>query len=136
MVQFKFLFVFEAENEAIVEVKRTDIQSNDPSVLYQWLLLTTKPDSPSVCKLSFVSMWNKNDSENDRQSRDGKEIFFTSEREFSEGFFQFSSERGSFFHANGNTPIQFTNITKEFLQRPEEDKFKSQITNMISQSWP
>ena len=51
---FKVLFCFEDEFKLIVEIKRTDIQSEEKSLLYKWLNIDKS--SSQISQLTFQSM--------------------------------------------------------------------------------
>ncbi len=51
---FNVLFCFENELQIIIEIKRTDIQSEDKSLVYKWLKITKTPIE--IQQLSFRSM--------------------------------------------------------------------------------
>lgn len=51
---FKVLFCFEDQNQAIIEIKRTDIQSDDKSLVYKWLHLDK--NSRQIRQLTFIGM--------------------------------------------------------------------------------
>lgn len=52
---FKVLFCFEDESKVITEIKRTDIQSEDKSLVYKWLLIQ-KQNGEHITPLTFQSM--------------------------------------------------------------------------------
>lgn len=51
---FKVLFCFEDEFKLIVEIKRTDIQSEEKRLLYKWLHIDKS--SSQISQLTFQSM--------------------------------------------------------------------------------
>ncbi|MDF3025745.1 MAG: hypothetical protein K0S23_52 [Fluviicola sp.] len=51
---FKVLFCFEDTVKLIAEIKRTDIQTEDKSIVYKWLLIDKS--SREVRQLTFLSM--------------------------------------------------------------------------------
>jgi hypothetical protein len=55
---FKVLFCFEDEFKFITEIKRTDIQSEDKSLLYKWLHIDKS--SGQIWQLTFQSMDQSN----------------------------------------------------------------------------
>ena len=72
---FKVLFSFEDEFKLITEIKRTDIQSEDKSLVYKWLHIDKS--SGQVLQLTFQSM----------DQADGAQI-----REFAEGTLTWNAE--------------------------------------------
>nr|WP_294862008.1 hypothetical protein [uncultured Fluviicola sp.] len=65
---FKVLFCFEDEFKLIIEIKRTDIQSEDKSLVYKWLHIDKSSDQ--VWQLAFQSM-NQADGEQIREFAEG-----------------------------------------------------------------
>jgi hypothetical protein len=51
---FKVLFCFEDATKLITEIKRTDIQTEDKSLVYKWLMIDK--NSGQVQQLTFLSM--------------------------------------------------------------------------------
>lgn len=51
---FKVLFCFENDAQLILEIKRTDIQSDDKSLVYKWLKIAKDPEQ--IQTLSFRAM--------------------------------------------------------------------------------
>jgi|GEM_PF-3807974 len=65
---FKVLFYFEDEFKLILEIKRTDIQSDDKSHIYKWLHIDKS--SGQIWQVSFQSM-NQADGEQTREFAEG-----------------------------------------------------------------
>jgi len=76
---FKVLFCFEDEFKLIIEIKRTDIQSDDKSVVYKWLHIDKS--SGQIWQLTFQSMDQIN----------GEQI-----REFAEGTLTWNADNANF----------------------------------------
>ncbi len=73
---FKVLFCFENATQLIVEIKRTDIQSEDKSVIYKWITMRKEIRSvqsqlsAAISALKFQSM-TKNGDEQIREFEEG-----------------------------------------------------------------
>lgn len=78
---FKVLFCFEDAYKLIVEIKRTDIQTEDKSLVYKWLMIRKQNDNEQVTVLSFQSM----------DKSEGEQI-----RHFAEGVLTWNAENVSF----------------------------------------
>jgi hypothetical protein len=65
---FQVLFCFEDEFKLIAEIKRTDIQSEDKSLVYKWLYIDKS--SSQLLQLSFQSM-NQLNGEQIREFTEG-----------------------------------------------------------------
>lgn len=61
---FKVLFCFENASKLIVEIKRTDIQSEDKSVIYQWICIQNESGNEDrISVLTFQSMSQSHDEQ-------------------------------------------------------------------------
>jgi hypothetical protein len=60
---FRVLFCFENSVQLLLEIKRTDIQSEDKSKVYQWLRI--EKSTPEISRLHFQAM----DASGEQQSR-------------------------------------------------------------------
>ncbi len=67
---FKVLFCFENATQLIVEIKRTDIQSDDKSVIYKWIIIRKEIRSSvqsrlnaAISALTFQSMTKNGDEQ-------------------------------------------------------------------------
>lgn len=81
---FKLLFCFEDEFKLIVEIKRTDIQSEDKSQVYKWLQIQKENQNENeecIRVLTFQSM----------NQADGQQI-----REFAEGILTWNADNVTF----------------------------------------
>ena len=76
---FNVLFCFESEFQIIIEIKRTDIQSEDKSLVYKWLKITKNP--VEIQQLSFRSMEKSGENQT---------------RSFTEGVLKWNSASASF----------------------------------------
>lgn len=94
---FKVLFCFENESKLILEIKRTDIQSEDKSLVYKWLLIQHEN---LIQVLTFQSM-----AEND-----DKQI-----REFAEGILEWN-ETTAHFNGEAMIPIESDHISYRSLE--------------------
>lgn len=79
LFHFKVLFWFEDDLNIITEIKRTDIQSEDKSLVYKWLHIYKS--SGQIWQLTFQSM----------DQADGKQI-----RNFAEGVLTWNADNVSF----------------------------------------
>ncbi|MNU85634.1 hypothetical protein D3C71_753800 [compost metagenome] len=95
---FKVLFCFENELQIIIEIKRTDIQSEDKSLVYKWLKITKNP--VGIQQLSFRSM----DVSGENQTRT-----------FAEGTLNWNSEFAT-FNEEKMTPIHTEQINVNWLE--------------------
>ncbi|WP_341908334.1 hypothetical protein [Fluviicola taffensis] len=71
---FQVLFCFEDEFKLIVEIKRTDLQSEDKSLVYKWLMIQKQNEKQNehegIQVLTFQSM-NQADGEQTREFAEG-----------------------------------------------------------------
>ena len=74
---FKTIFSFENKTNYLIEIARTDMDSEDKSKIYFWLLI--EKDGFSVTRLVFRSMSQSEDGENHREFEQGK-LNFNNER--------------------------------------------------------
>ncbi len=95
---FNVLFCFENEFQIIIEIKRTDVQSEDKSLVYKWLKITKSP--AEIQALSFQSM----DASGEKQTRT-----------FTEGTLEWNSDSAS-FNEEQMTPIQTEQINAKWLE--------------------
>lgn len=63
-LSFKMLFWFENDTKIVTEIKRTDIQSADKSVIYKWIFIQNENED-GISVLTFQSM----ESSGERQIR-------------------------------------------------------------------
>ena len=96
---FEVLFCFENEFQIVIEIKRTDIQSEDKSLVYKWLKITKNP--LEIQQLSFRSM----DASGENQTRT-----------FAEGILKWNSD-SSAFNEEKMIPVQTEQIDLQWLQR-------------------
>ncbi|WP_294670158.1 hypothetical protein [uncultured Fluviicola sp.] len=74
---FKVLFCFENESRLIIEIKRMNIQSEDKSAIYKWILIKKEISSAqsllsaTIYVLTFQSM-AQNDDKHIREFAEGK----------------------------------------------------------------
>lgn len=99
---FSVLFCFENEFQIIIEIKRTDIQSEDKSLVYKWLKITKNP--LEVQQLTFRSM----DLSGEDQTRT-----------FAEGILKWNADSSS-FNEEKMTPIHTEKVTIKWLELIEE----------------
>lgn len=95
---FKVLFCFENEFQIIIEIKRTDVESEDKSLVYKWLKITKNPIEIQV--LSFQSM----DAAGENQTRT-----------FAEGILEWNSDSAS-FNNEQMTPVQTEDINTQWFE--------------------
>lgn len=98
---FNILFCFENEFQIIIEIKRTDIQSEDKSLVYKWLKITKNPFE--IQQLSFRSM----DISGENQTRT-----------FAEGILKWNADSSS-FNEEKMTPVHTETITIKWLESIE-----------------
>ncbi|WP_300664188.1 hypothetical protein [Fluviicola sp.] len=96
---FRVLFCFENEFQIVIEIKRTDIQSEDKSLVYKWLKITKSP--VEIQALSFRSM----DISGENQTRT-----------FAEGTLKWNSESSS-FNEETMTSVQTEQTGIQWLER-------------------
>ncbi len=102
----KVLFYFEDEFQIITEIKRTDIQSEDKSLVYKWLHIDKS--SGQISQLTFQSM----------DQSEGEQI-----RQFAEGTLIWNADNVSFNDALMNRrepeqlPIELLELISQFLIR-------------------
>lgn len=96
---FKILFWFENDTKIITEIKRTDIQSEDKSVIYKWIIIQSE-NKDRISLLTFQSM----------AQNGNKQI-----RGFAEGILEWD---GITAHFNGEvmTPIAAGELSGEALE--------------------
>ncbi|AEA42053.1 hypothetical protein [Fluviicola taffensis] len=94
---FKVLFCFEDEFKLITEIKRTDIQSEDKSLVYKWLHIDKS--SGQIWQLTFQSM----------DQLEGKQI-----RDFAEGNLTWNASSVN-FNDEAMTRIE-TELTTDWLK--------------------
>jgi hypothetical protein len=64
---FKVLFCFENDKQLIIEVKRTDIQSEDKSLVYKWLKIQKHNENgDKIFVLTFQSMESSGENQTRR----------------------------------------------------------------------
>lgn len=95
---FNVLFCFENEFQIIIEIKRTDIQSEDKSLVYKWLKITKNP--LKIQALTFRSM----DISGGNQTRT-----------FAEGTLKWNLGSSS-FNEEKMTPIHADQLTTQWLK--------------------
>jgi hypothetical protein len=78
-IPYRTLFLLEADSATLFEIKRLDVQSDNPSDVYFWLYFDKA--TQTLRPLTFVSM-NKN---GDQQ-----------QREFSQGHLRFTATEGAY----------------------------------------
>ncbi|GGG32534.1 hypothetical protein [Hymenobacter glacieicola] len=71
-IAYKPLFLLEAEDFSLLEIKALDVQSDDPAQLYFWFQFDKA--SHHLEKLEFVSM-SENGTEQQREFRQGQLAF-------------------------------------------------------------
>jgi hypothetical protein len=94
---FKVLFCFENESKLIVEIKRTDIQSEDKSLVYKWLLIQHEN---LIQVLTLRSMVQNGE----------KQV-----REFAEGILEWN-ETKAHFNGEAMTPIESDDVSYKSLE--------------------
>ncbi|TSJ48234.1 hypothetical protein [Fluviicola chungangensis] len=103
---FKVLFYFENESKLIVEIKRTDIQSEDKSVIYNWLIIQKEirsaqsRQSATISVLTFRSM-----------AQNGDEQI----REFAEGILKWD-ETAAHFNGEAMTQIEAGELSGQLFE--------------------
>ncbi|MEM6967471.1 MAG: DinB family protein [Bacteroidota bacterium] len=102
---FDVVFYLKGTTESLIEIKRTDIESEEISKIYHWLLIDEA--NHEVTRLIFVSMRTVGEVE---------------EREFTEGKLVFNSQMGQFFQHNGR---------KDFLKTKSGKKIPKAIRKAI-----
>ena len=101
-VPFKVLFFLKGKEQSIIEIKRTDIESDDKSKIYFWLRFYEKDNS--IERLIFSSMKTTGEVE---------------ERKFTEGVLIFDNQSGHFSNDIGEQ-INFKNeISKKIPKEIE-----------------
>lgn len=65
---FKVLFCFENETRLIVEIKRTDIQSEDKSLIYKWIFIQNEKQNENEDRISVLTFQSM-ESSGERQIR-------------------------------------------------------------------
>lgn len=95
---FKVLFCFENELQIIIEIKRTDLQSEDKSLVYKWLKITKNP--VEIQQLSFRSM----DDSGENQTRT-----------FVQGILKWNSD-SALFNDEKMLPVQAEHIKIQWLE--------------------
>lgn len=97
---FKVLFCFENDKQLIIEVKRTDIQSEDKSLVYKWLRIQKQnEDGDKISVLTFQSM----ESLNERQLRT-----------FAEGLLTWNADEAD-FNDEELAPVDAQLINQKYL---------------------
>lgn len=95
---YRPLFLFEADTATIFEIKRLDIQSQNPGHLYFWLYLDNA--SGQLSQLNFESM----------TTEAGEHL-----REFTQGQLRFTAAGGSFAPTEGGPALTLRTITPPTL---------------------
>jgi lipopolysaccharide export LptBFGC system permease protein LptF len=97
---FKVLFCFENESRLIIEIKRTDIQSEDKSLIYKWIFIQNeKQNENEISVLSFQSM----ESSGERQIRT-----------FAEGILTWNTDE-AVFNDEKLAPVDVQLINQKYL---------------------
>lgn len=65
---FKVLFCFENESRLIIEIKRTDIQSEDKSLIYKWIFIQNEKQNENEDRISVLTFQSM-ESSGERQIR-------------------------------------------------------------------
>ncbi|RSK29603.1 hypothetical protein [Hymenobacter metallilatus] len=95
---YRPLFLLEAESATIFEIKRLDVQSQNPSNVYFWLYFDKA--SGQLSQLGFVSM-----------STEGE----VHRREFTQGRLRFDATEGTFEPAGGSQAQALRTVTPPVL---------------------
>jgi hypothetical protein len=95
---YRLLFLLEAESATIFEIKRLDIQSQNPGHLYFWLYFDHA--SSQLSQLNFELM----------TTQAGEHL-----REFTQGRLQFNATAGTFAPANGGPALALRTVTPPVL---------------------
>ncbi|UPL50331.1 hypothetical protein [Hymenobacter sublimis] len=88
-IAYNTLFLLEAEDFSLVEIKALDVQSDDPAQLYFWFRFDKA--SHHLDKLEFVSM-----TENGAEQQ----------REFRQGRLAFNRSSGTYTAADATAPVE------------------------------
>lgn len=96
---FKVLFWFENDSKIITEIKRTDIQSEDKSLVYKWMVIQ-KENEERISVLTFQSL----------ESSEEKQI-----RVFAEGKLEWNAEE-ALFHDEKLESVDTQQIDQKYLQ--------------------
>lgn len=100
---FKILFWFENDTKIITEIKRTDIQSEDKSVIYKWIIIQNEKQSENEGRISLLTFQS--------MAQDGdKQV-----RGFAEGILEWD-ETIAHFNGEAMTPIEAGELSGESLE--------------------
>ncbi len=102
---FKTLFIFCNETSILIEVGRVDIESEDKSKIYFWLIVDR--NNLQVTRLNFRSMSQGENGENKREFEQGS-LTFNTERAIFNGE-QFQSTNGD------SIPQEVSNAIEKYL---------------------
>ncbi len=113
---FKVLFWFENHSKIIAEIKRTDIQSEDKSLVYKWIVIEKEIRSSSVA----TELYGESPQNNDQtrisiltfQSMDSSGENQT--RTFTEGILHWDSEQAD-FNGEKMTRVEPSDLSIESL---------------------
>ncbi|QNH61065.1 hypothetical protein [Hymenobacter sediminicola] len=95
---YRLLFLLDADTASIFEIKRLDVQSNNPGDVYFWLYFDRA--SQQLSHLTFVSM-----------KADGDE----QQREFVQGRLQFNATTGTYQPAAGGPMLALRTMVPTVL---------------------
>jgi hypothetical protein len=93
-IPYRTLFLLEADTAIIFEIKRLDVQSDNPDDVYFWLYFDKA--TQTLLPLTFVSM-----------NKDGDQ----QQREFSQGYLHFTATEGAYIPvaAGPQLPLRVVN---------------------------
>lgn len=110
---FKVLFCFEDAFKLIVEIKRTDIQTEDKSLVYKWLMIQNENENEAVADLSVAPVRKEQITVLTFQSMDqseGEQI-----RYFAEGILTWNADNVNFNGEEMNR-IEPEHLANEWLE--------------------
>jgi hypothetical protein len=114
---FKILFWFENDSKIITEIKRTDIQSEDKSLVYKWLIIENGTRSSSVATEPYGES-----SKNDYQGRISILTFQSMDssgenqtRTFAEGILRWDAHE-ALFEGEKLTPVNEQQLENQWLE--------------------
>ncbi|UOG76517.1 hypothetical protein MTX78_07930 [Hymenobacter tibetensis] len=97
-IPYRTLFLLEADNASLFEIKRLDVQSDNPGDVYFWLYFNK--DTQALHPLTFVSM----SAEADNQ-----------QREFTQGKLRFNASEGTYTPKQAGAPLHLQPVTPATL---------------------
>ncbi|MBO0356355.1 hypothetical protein J0X19_00220 [Hymenobacter sp. BT186] len=97
-IPYRTLFLLDTDTAAIFEIKRLDVQSNNPGDVYFWLYFNK--GTQALQPLTFVAM-----------SNDGG----VQQREFAQGHLRFTATEGTYTSKEAGVPLLLQPVTPATL---------------------